>query len=100
MGRKFRGEDDDPATPDQRPSAPWAALVYDGSPAAAATGAPPESGSSVSGSHSRKSSSVRPFAPPAPVCVAVPRIGPIRLSWKPAANPVRKLVWRAPPNRP
>jgi hypothetical protein len=39
LGRKFRGEENDPATPDQRPSAPWAALVYDGTPAAAAEAA-------------------------------------------------------------
>ena len=36
MGRKFRGETDEPVTPDARPAAPWVALVYDGSPAAAA----------------------------------------------------------------
>ena len=36
LGRKFRSEDDDPVYPDDRPVAPWAALAYDGSPAAAA----------------------------------------------------------------
>src|SRR5918998_6377714 len=35
LGRKFRSDENDPAAPDQRPSAPWAALAYDGSPAAA-----------------------------------------------------------------
>ncbi len=35
LRRKFRSEDDDPATPDQRPAAPWAALAYDGTPTAA-----------------------------------------------------------------
>ena len=36
LGRKFRAEDDDPVTPDGRLLAPWVALAYDGSPAAAA----------------------------------------------------------------
>jgi hypothetical protein len=36
LGRKFRKETDDPVAPDDRLVAPWAALVYDGSPAAAA----------------------------------------------------------------
>ncbi|HEY5822532.1 MAG TPA: hypothetical protein VIT20_11185 [Propionibacteriaceae bacterium] len=35
MSRKFRSETDDPVTPDGRQDAPWAALAYDGSPAAA-----------------------------------------------------------------
>ena len=35
LGRKFTPEDD-PVTPDARQPAPWAALAYDGSPAAAA----------------------------------------------------------------
>jgi hypothetical protein len=35
LGRKFRPEDD-PVTPDARQAAPWTALAYDGSPAAAA----------------------------------------------------------------
>ncbi|HEY9291277.1 MAG TPA: hypothetical protein VIP98_08370 [Microlunatus sp.] len=35
LGRKFRPEDDDPVAPDDRPVAPWAALAYDGTPAAA-----------------------------------------------------------------
>jgi hypothetical protein len=35
LGRKFRKGDDDPVTPDERLVAPWAALVYDGSPATA-----------------------------------------------------------------
>ena len=35
LARKFRGDENDPATPDQRPAAPWAALAYDGTPAAA-----------------------------------------------------------------
>ena len=35
LGRKFRSEDDDPVAPDDRPVAPWAALAYDGTPAAA-----------------------------------------------------------------
>jgi hypothetical protein len=39
LRRKFRNDADDPATPDQRPVAPWAALAYDGSPAAAAEAA-------------------------------------------------------------
>jgi hypothetical protein len=39
LGRKFRSDEDDPATPDPRPAAPWAALAYDGSPAAAAEAA-------------------------------------------------------------
>ena len=36
LARKFRKEDDDPIAPDDRLVAPWAALVYDGSPASAA----------------------------------------------------------------
>jgi len=36
LGRKFRKETDDPVAPDDRLVAPWAALVSDGSPAAAA----------------------------------------------------------------
>ncbi|HET9647491.1 MAG TPA: hypothetical protein VFP34_04580 [Microlunatus sp.] len=36
LGRKFRSEDDDPIAPDERLVAPWVALAYDGSPAAAA----------------------------------------------------------------
>ena len=36
LGRKFRAEDDDPVAPDDRMLAPWVALAYDGSPAAAA----------------------------------------------------------------
>jgi hypothetical protein len=36
LGRKFRKETDDPVAPDDRLVAPWAALVNDGSPAAAA----------------------------------------------------------------
>ncbi len=36
MGRKYRPDDDDPVTPDERVVAPWVALAYDGSPAAAA----------------------------------------------------------------
>ena len=36
LARKFRKEDDDPVAPDDRLVSPWAALVYDGSPAAAA----------------------------------------------------------------
>src|ERR687893_407734 len=39
LGRKFRSDQSDPATPDPRPAAPWAALAYDGSPAAAAEAA-------------------------------------------------------------
>lgn len=35
LGRRFRSEADDPVAPDQRIEAPWAALAYDGSPAAA-----------------------------------------------------------------
>ena len=35
LGRKYRSGDDDPLAPDERFVAPWAALVYDGSPAAA-----------------------------------------------------------------
>jgi hypothetical protein len=35
LGRKFRKGGDDPVAPDDRLVAPWAALVYDGSPAAA-----------------------------------------------------------------
>lgn len=36
LGRKFRSETDDPVPPDARIEAPWVALAYDGSPAAAA----------------------------------------------------------------
>jgi hypothetical protein len=36
LGRKFRPDDDDPVAPDERLVAPWVALAYDGSPAAAA----------------------------------------------------------------
>ena len=36
LGRKFRTEAEDPVAPDDRPVAPWVALAYDGSPAAAA----------------------------------------------------------------
>jgi len=36
LARKFRKEDDNPVAPDDRLVAPWAALLYDGSPAAAA----------------------------------------------------------------
>ena len=36
LGRRFRREDDDPIAPDDRAVAPWAALAYDGTPAAAA----------------------------------------------------------------
>jgi hypothetical protein len=36
LARRFRKEDDDPIAPDDRMVAPWAALVYDGSPASAA----------------------------------------------------------------
>ena len=39
LGRKFRSEDDDPQPPDDRIVAPWVALAYDGSPAAAAEAA-------------------------------------------------------------
>ncbi len=39
LGRKFRPEADGPVAPDQRQAAPWAALVYDGSPGAAAAAA-------------------------------------------------------------
>ncbi len=39
LGRKFRSEDDDPVTPDERIVAPWVALAYDGSPSAAAEAA-------------------------------------------------------------
>src|SRR5215213_11130351 len=35
LARKFRSDENDPDAPDQRPAAPWAALAYDGSPAAA-----------------------------------------------------------------
>src|SRR4029453_11288881 len=35
LARKFQKGDDDPVAPDDRLVAPWAALVYDGSPAAA-----------------------------------------------------------------
>ncbi|MBA3528402.1 MAG: hypothetical protein H0T91_03655 [Propionibacteriaceae bacterium] len=36
LARKFRAEGDDPVSPDERQMASWAALAYDGSPAAAA----------------------------------------------------------------
>jgi hypothetical protein len=36
LGRKFRSEDDDPVAPDDQLVAPWVALAYDGSLAAAA----------------------------------------------------------------
>ena len=36
LSGKFRGEDDDPVTPQQAPLAPWVALAYDGSAAALA----------------------------------------------------------------
>lgn len=36
LARKFTAGNDDPVSPDARPLAPWVALVYDGSPAAAA----------------------------------------------------------------
>ncbi|GAB3758589.1 hypothetical protein GCM10028864_44040 [Microlunatus parietis] len=36
LGRRYQSDDDDPVTPDGHPAAPWAALAYDGSPAAAA----------------------------------------------------------------
>jgi hypothetical protein len=36
LGRKYRRDDDDPVAPDARAVAPWVALAYDGSPAAAA----------------------------------------------------------------
>ena len=36
LARKYRSEEDDPVAPDDRFVAPWAALAYDGSPAAAA----------------------------------------------------------------
>jgi hypothetical protein len=36
LRRKYRSEDDDPVPPDERIVAPWVALAYDGSPAAAA----------------------------------------------------------------
>ncbi|MCW2811883.1 MAG: hypothetical protein JWP61_2341 [Friedmanniella sp.] len=39
LGRRFRGEGAGPVTPDDRPVAPWAALSYDGTPAAAAEAA-------------------------------------------------------------
>lgn len=39
LARKFRRDENDPAAPDQRPPAPWAALAYDGSPAAAGAAA-------------------------------------------------------------
>ena len=39
LRRKFRANENDPVTPDQRPTAPWAALVYDGTPSAAADAA-------------------------------------------------------------
>jgi hypothetical protein len=37
LGRKYRADGGDPVAPDSRQVAPWAALAYDGSPAAAAT---------------------------------------------------------------
>ena len=36
LGRRFRADDDDPSAAPDRPQAPWVALAYDGSPAAAA----------------------------------------------------------------
>jgi hypothetical protein len=36
LARNYRRDDDDPVAPDDQPMAPWAALGYDGSPAAAA----------------------------------------------------------------
>jgi len=36
LGRKYRADTDDPVAPDERLLAPWVALAYDGSPAAAA----------------------------------------------------------------
>jgi hypothetical protein len=39
LARKFRKGDEDPVAPDERLVAPWAALAYDGSPAAAAQAA-------------------------------------------------------------
>ncbi|GAA3616301.1 hypothetical protein [Microlunatus ginsengisoli] len=36
LGRKFSSTDDDPVAPDERLVAPWVALAFDGSPAAAA----------------------------------------------------------------
>ncbi len=39
LGRRFRAEDDDPVEPGATPQAPWVALAYDGSPAAAAEAA-------------------------------------------------------------
>jgi hypothetical protein len=36
LGRKYRSAEEDPVAPDDRLIAPWAALAYDGSPAAAA----------------------------------------------------------------
>jgi hypothetical protein len=36
LGRKYRSAEEDPVAPDDRLVAPWAALAYDGSPAAAA----------------------------------------------------------------
>src|SRR5215207_8054748 len=39
LGRKYRPGEDDPIAPDDRSVAPWAALAYDGSPAAAAQAA-------------------------------------------------------------
>lgn len=36
LGRKHRSDGDDPVAPDEQQPAPWAALAYDGSPAAAA----------------------------------------------------------------
>jgi len=36
LGHRFRPEDDDPTEPGATPQAPWVALAYDGSPAAAA----------------------------------------------------------------
>jgi hypothetical protein len=36
LARRYRSEDDDPVAPNAQPVAPWVALAYDGSPAAAA----------------------------------------------------------------
>jgi hypothetical protein len=36
LARKYRGQEDDPVSPDDRFVAPWAALAYDGTPATAA----------------------------------------------------------------
>lgn len=38
LAAKFRSEEDDPITPENKPLAPWVALIYDGSPAALAEG--------------------------------------------------------------